>query len=76
MTQTAFLFCLCMGVDHSGGRDPMITQGGIIHLAHFRVCSKQRLRLCDGVLKEKVATATQDIFMEGGECREVVLLGL
>lgn len=54
----------------------MITQGGIIHLAHFRVCSKQRLRLCDGVLKEKVATATQDIFMEGGECREVVLLGL
>jgi len=31
------------------------------------------LKLCDGVLKEKVATATQDIFMEGGECREVVI---
>ena len=34
-----------------------------------------KLRLCDGVLREQVATATQEIFMEGGECSEVVRLG-
>jgi|Cyp2metagenome_2_1107375.scaffolds.fasta_scaffold391255_1 hypothetical protein len=36
---------------------------------------EDKLRLCDGVLREKVATATQEIFMEGGECSDVVLLG-
>lgn len=31
------------------------------------------IKLCDGVLREKVATATQEIFMEGGECSDVVI---